>query len=212
VVRECVTSVRALLAGEELTATGQYFSAAAIKLAHPPQEEVPLYLGVSGPKLLRISGKHAEGTLINLTATPAFVRWAREQVALGSQSAKRTSAHRFPVISLYAVGHDGSRAKEAMREVLSFVLAALGPTAITDLAGISEQLAEMIARGGADSVAREMPQAWIEDMTISGTPEECAAKVRAFLAAGADSLLLFPLESEEMARFTAAEVFPLLQM
>jgi alkanesulfonate monooxygenase SsuD/methylene tetrahydromethanopterin reductase-like flavin-dependent oxidoreductase (luciferase family) len=56
-----------------------------------------------------------------------------------------------------------------------------------------------------------MPQAWIEDLTISGTPEECAAKIRAFQAAGADALLLFPLGSEEMGRFTAEEVFPLLQ-
>ena len=211
VVRDCVTSVRTLLSGEELTATGQYFSSSAIKLAHPPKEAVPLYLGVSGPKLLRISGKYAEGTLINLTATPAFVRWAREQVALGMQSAGRTNVHRFPVIALYAVDRDSTRAKETMRGVLASVLATLGPTAITDLAGISEPLAEMIARGGANTIAREMPQDWIENMTISGTPEECAAKMRAFLAAGADALLLFPLGSEELARFTAVEVFPLLQ-
>lgn len=211
VVRECVTSVRTLLSGEELTATGQYFSSSAIKLTHPPKEAVPLYLGVSGPKLLRVSGKYAEGTLVNLTATPAFVRWAREQVALGRKSAGRTDPHCFPVIALYSVDRDGARAKEAMRGVLSFILAALGPTAITDLYGISEQLAQMIARGGADAVAHEMPQAWIEDMTIAGTPEECAAKMRAFLNAGADALLLFPLEAMEMARFTAAEVFPLLQ-
>jgi len=211
VVRECITSVRALLSGEELTATGQYFSSSAIKLAHPPKEAVPLYLGVSGPKLLRLSGKYAEGTLLNLTAPPAFVRWAREQVALGMKSAGRATAHRFPVIALYSVNRDGAKAKEAARGVLSFMLAALGPTAITDLYGISEQLAEMIAHGGADTIAREMPQAWVEDMTISGTPEECAAKMRAFLVAGADAVLLFPLEPEEMARFTAAEVFPLLQ-
>ncbi len=211
VVRECVTSVRALLSGEELTATGQYFSSSAIKLTHPPKEEVPLYLGVSGPKLLRVSGKYADGTLINLTATPEFVRRARAQVALGMQSAGRTNSHRFPVIALYSVDRNGAKAKEAIRGILSFVLAALGPTAITDLYGISAQLAEMIARGGADAIGREMPPEWIEDMTISGNPEECAAKIRAFLAAGADALLLFPLEPEEMARFTAAEVFPLLQ-
>lgn len=211
VVRECVTSVRALLSGEELTATGQYFSSSAIKLAHPPKEEVPLYLGISGPKLLSVSGKYAEGTLINLTATPAYVSWAREQVALAMKSAGRVNAHRFPVIALYSVDHDGAKAKEATRGFLSSVLALLGPTAITDLYGISEQLSDMIARGGADTVAREMPLAWIEDMTISGTPEECAAKMRSFLAAGADTLLLFPQGPEEMARFTASEVFPLLQ-
>jgi alkanesulfonate monooxygenase SsuD/methylene tetrahydromethanopterin reductase-like flavin-dependent oxidoreductase (luciferase family) len=214
VVRECVTSVRALLSGEELTATGQYFSSSAVKLTHPPKEEVPLYLGVSGPKLLRVSGIYAEGTLINLTATPAYVSWAREQVTLAMKSAPRANAHRFPVITLYAADRDSAKAKEATRGVLSYVLAELGPTAITDHYGISEQLAGMIARGGMGTVAREMPQAWIEDMTISGTPEECAAKMRAFLAAGADALLLFPLGPlgpEEMARFTAAEVFPLLQ-
>lgn len=211
VVRECITSVRTLLSGKELTTSGQYFSSSAIKLAHPPREAVPIYLGVSGPKLLRVSGKYADGTLINLTATPTFVRWAREQVAQGMRSAGRTNAHRFPVIALYAVDHDGTKAKEAARGLLSSMLATLGPTATTDLSGISKPLAEMITRGGADNVAREMPQAWIEDMTISGTPQECAAKMRAFLAAGADALLLFAPEAEKMARLTAAEVLPLLQ-
>jgi alkanesulfonate monooxygenase SsuD/methylene tetrahydromethanopterin reductase-like flavin-dependent oxidoreductase (luciferase family) len=127
------------------------------------------------------------------------------------QNAGGTTPHRFPVVALYAVDRDGAKAKEAARGVLSVILSELGPTAITDLSGISEQLAEMIARGGADTLAREMPREWIEDMTISGTPEECAAKIRAFLVAGADAVLLFPLGPEEMARLTAASVFPLLQ-
>jgi alkanesulfonate monooxygenase SsuD/methylene tetrahydromethanopterin reductase-like flavin-dependent oxidoreductase (luciferase family) len=49
VVRECVTSLRALLSGEELTATGQYFSSVAVKLRHPPGKLFRSILGFLDP-------------------------------------------------------------------------------------------------------------------------------------------------------------------
>jgi 5,10-methylenetetrahydromethanopterin reductase len=205
-----VTAVRTLLDGGELTSAGRYFTSDAVRLVHPPPAHVPLYLGVSGPRLLGVSGRHADGTLINFTAPPAYVRWARQQVDAARLGGGYVGVHRFPVIARYSVDHDGAQAKAVMRTALASVLAALGPTAITDCYGISEQLVGMIARGGAEVVAREMPVSWIDDMTIAGTPAECAAKIDAYLAAGADTVFLCPGSDTDSASLTAAEVAPLL--
>jgi alkanesulfonate monooxygenase SsuD/methylene tetrahydromethanopterin reductase-like flavin-dependent oxidoreductase (luciferase family) len=58
-----------------------------------------------------------------------------------------------------------------------------------------------------------MPSQWIEDLTIAGTPEECAEKIRAFGEAGADTVALFPLPTENIDNIialTAREVLPIL--
>ena len=54
-LRESLTSMRALLAGEEITASGDNFHFDHIQLAYPV--EVPLYMGIMGPKMLQLSGE-----------------------------------------------------------------------------------------------------------------------------------------------------------
>jgi 5,10-methylenetetrahydromethanopterin reductase len=58
-----------------------------------------------------------------------------------------------------------------------------------------------------------MPSQWIEDLTIAGSPAECANKIRAFGEAGADTVALFPLPTErldDLIALTAREVLPIL--
>jgi alkanesulfonate monooxygenase SsuD/methylene tetrahydromethanopterin reductase-like flavin-dependent oxidoreductase (luciferase family) len=84
--------------------------------------------------------------------------------------------------------------------------------ALGQVYGIVPQVAGMLP-GGAAQIAREMPDAWLEDLVIAGDPDECAAKLRAFLEAGSDTIGLwpFPLDhSAEVLELTAREVLPQL--
>jgi len=38
--------------------------------------------------------------------------------------------------------------------------------------GVKEELAAMVARGGASAVAAEMPSSWLEDLALVGDPAE----------------------------------------
>lgn len=58
-----------------------------------------------------------------------------------------------------------------------------------------------------------MPARWLDDLMVAGDPDECAAKIRRYLEAGADSVVLFPMPSEragKVVRLAAQEVFPRL--
>jgi alkanesulfonate monooxygenase SsuD/methylene tetrahydromethanopterin reductase-like flavin-dependent oxidoreductase (luciferase family) len=214
-MRECVTSVRTLLAGEELSFEGRYFHFDKVRLTHPAQERLPLYMGVIGPKNLQLSGEIADGTVVSVLASPAYVRWLREQVAIGAERGGRARApHRVATFALFSVDADGRTAKEAVRGITGFYLAAVGPTALTEVYGINELLTDMIARGGAETVTREMPDQWLEDLVIAGDPDECAAKIRVFLDAGSDSVVLFPVpidRADEVVALAAREVLPRLR-
>jgi alkanesulfonate monooxygenase SsuD/methylene tetrahydromethanopterin reductase-like flavin-dependent oxidoreductase (luciferase family) len=113
----------------------------------------------------------------------------------------------------FSVDRDSRRAREAARPSVAFYLAAGGANALTDACGISAELTEMLARGGPELVEREMPERWIADLAIAGDPEECAAGIRAYLDAGADSVALFPMPVEratELVELAAREILPKL--
>jgi alkanesulfonate monooxygenase SsuD/methylene tetrahydromethanopterin reductase-like flavin-dependent oxidoreductase (luciferase family) len=208
-IRECVTAVRRLLAGDELTHDGRSFRFDRVSLTYPPSEPVPIYTGAVGPKMLELSGEIADGSVLSVLAGADYIRWARERIAAGSRDGER----RIAAFAFFSVGEDGAAAKEALRDPVAFYLAAGGRNTLTDAAGISDDLDALLANGGADAVARDMPAAWLDRLTVAGTPAECAAAIRRLLEAGADSVVLFPMPSdrcEEMVGAAAADVLPRL--
>jgi 5,10-methylenetetrahydromethanopterin reductase len=207
-VRECVESLRRLLAGEELTGDG-VFAFREVALTHLPNEELPVSLGMVGPKGLELSGRIADGSVLSVLAGVDYVRWARERIAAGAAQAGRdATAHRVVTYVLYSVDADGAAAREAVREATAFYLEAMPDNALSEVYGIQPQLQELVAAG---TLAAELPPAWLDDLAVAGDPDEAAAKIRALLEAGSDSvcLWLFPLDrGEKILELTAREVLP----
>jgi 5,10-methylenetetrahydromethanopterin reductase len=211
-MRECVTGVRQLLRGEGLTRQGRVFSFDKIRLAFPEAVKTPVHMGVIGPRMLRLSGEIADGTVISVGANTKYIRWARERIDEGRVAAERNDDHRVTVLAIYAVDEDGAAARRAVRSPLAFYKAN-GPNAMTDVEGISGQLSDILERGGQDALVAEMPDAWVEDLAIVGTPEECAARIKSYHQAGVDSVALFPMPSDRVdsiVRLTTERVLPLL--
>lgn len=212
-LRETVKGVKRLLAGETVNRSGAVYTFNDVTLTYPdPTPRTPIRMGVSGPKMLRLSGEIADGSVLSVAASHEYVGWARDQIDKGREIGGRADPHPITVFAIYAVDHDGAAARASARSTLAFYKS-LGTNALTDVYGISDELAALIGEGGYDAVVAGMPDRWVEDLTIAGTPAECAAKISAFYAAGADSVALFPVATDrvnEVVRLTGAEVLPLL--
>lgn len=213
-MRECVSSLRRLLAGEELTEQGEYFSFNSVKLAYPSADAVPVFMGIIGPKMLHLSGEIADGTVGSVMAGTRYLRWAREQIAAGQAAAGRSGApHPFAAFTMFSIDRDGEQARAAIRPTMAFYLAADPVNAMTDVYGIAEQT-RTLAEGGAAVVEAAIEDAWVEDLVVAGTPDECAERIQALLEAGADTVVLFPTpaeQAEQMLELAATEVLPRLQ-
>ncbi|MDH3259352.1 MAG: LLM class flavin-dependent oxidoreductase [Acidimicrobiia bacterium] len=211
-LRDSVTGLRSLLRGDELTHKGSVHSFDRVQLAYPEASPTPVHMGVIGPKMLQLSGEIADGSIFSVAASLEYVRWARDRIEEGRQRGHRTDAHRITMFALYSVDTDGAAAREAVRGPLAFYKSN-GPNSLTDVHGISDQLQEIIDRGGAEALEREMPGRWIEELTVAGSPAECAAKINQFYEAGVDTVALFPTPTDrvsELVELTSAEVIPLL--
>lgn len=212
-MRECVSSVRRLLAGEELTEAGEYFSFDRVRLAYPPLEPVPVSMGVIGPKMLHLSGEIADGTIGSVMAGTHYLRWARERIAGGQSAAGRAGdAHPFAAFAMFSLDLDRERARTAIRSAMGFYLAADPVNAMTEVYGIAERVGEL-AKSGAEAVEAGIEDAWIDDLVVAGDPDDCTRRIQAMLDAGADTVVLFPTPAEraqQMLELAAAEVLPRL--
>ncbi|MBL8133476.1 MAG: LLM class flavin-dependent oxidoreductase [Anaerolineae bacterium] len=185
---ETAEVVRRLLAGETVTFHGQHVHHDRVKLEFPPTEAPPLTLGVRGPRSLAMSGRSADGTILAELSSPAYVRWARERIQAGQAEAGRAGApHRLTVYMLYAVDDDAAAARRRLRPLIASWLS-YGQVDYLRPLGIEEEANDLLARGGREALEAGMPDAWIDQMAVVGTPDDCAAAVQRLVDAGADSV------------------------
>jgi alkanesulfonate monooxygenase SsuD/methylene tetrahydromethanopterin reductase-like flavin-dependent oxidoreductase (luciferase family) len=150
-LREHLTALRALLAGERVTTKGRYVRLDDVALDWPPPGPAPVFAGATGPRTLRLSGEAADGTILTSATPPDGVRQARRLVDEGRRASGRTGVpHHVVVYLLAATGPDAA-------ERLRAELAAEGTGQVPGLgaAGDADTVAEAVRRlaeAGADTV------------------------------------------------------------
>jgi alkanesulfonate monooxygenase SsuD/methylene tetrahydromethanopterin reductase-like flavin-dependent oxidoreductase (luciferase family) len=80
-LREWVTAVRSLLAGDTVTVAGSYVNLDGVALDWPPAGAVPVLIGGRGPKTLALAGELADGLVLDAGTSPDTVRRAIAQAA-----------------------------------------------------------------------------------------------------------------------------------
>ena len=213
-VKDCVDVVRRLLSGERVTFEGETFSCTDVALHYP--HDVPIYIGAFGPKMLKLSGEIADGTILGLITSTDYVRWACEHIVSGAKKRGRTDHHKVVVFVFFSIDEDAARARDKVRGLMALYLQIIHAGelhATTNISGITEELHAILETGGVDALEREMPTAWLESLSVTGTPAECAARIDAYFDAGADSVILMPMPHETAAdaiKLAAREMLPLL--
>jgi 5,10-methylenetetrahydromethanopterin reductase len=190
-LEETVTSVRALLQGQNVTLQGDHVHLDQVQMLVKPEHVPPLYIGAIREKTIRLSGKVADGTIFTELASPAYVRWARAIIEEGMAEAGRTE-NRVAVFIQSKVDPSGSR--DAIRKTLARAM--MWSTFHLQPLGIAEEAEAMKREYGQQGLAERMPESWLDEMTISGTPEQAAASLQRFAEAGTDSIVLQPLDGD----------------
>ena len=194
-LEETTEVVRALLRGENVTFAGQHVTLTDVKLEFPPDHVPPISLGVRGPKSLQLAGRVADGTILGEGTSPTFVRWAREQIDQGRVMAPHAGPHRITVYIWCALDDDANAARDRIRLRIASGLVA-GNRAYWNGLGFASEIEAIIAAGGDDPVgymSRVMPDSWLHDLAVVGTPQQGVDTIHRLAAAGADAVVLVPL-------------------
>lgn len=208
---EVTTAVRALLRGDEITTEGRYVQLDHVQLEYSPSTVPPVQLGVRGPKSLALSGRVADGTILAEGSSPAYVRWAREQIAAGQREAGRTGPHRVTVFTMCSVDSDRAAARDRLRPMLATYIARPRVRAQIEPFGIVPELQALLDQGGVEHLAATLPDAWLDQLAVVGTPDDCANAINRLVEAGTDAVVLVPLQTgAEQVKVLADSIFPAL--
>ncbi|GAA1776062.1 LLM class flavin-dependent oxidoreductase [Luedemannella helvata] len=191
---EYTAAVRALLRGEAGPADGRYVQVEGVVLDERPDVVPPVVLGVRGPRSLALAGRAADGVLLAEPAAPPYI--AATVARLGGGG---------PEIITYdvaVVGDDGRAARAAARAGLAWIGE---PDWAPHLAALPFAGALAGHRRSCSSpreFAATMPEEWVAELALAGTPAEVRERIAARHAAGATSVILAPAESDRLAALT----------
>jgi 5,10-methylenetetrahydromethanopterin reductase len=213
-LRERLEAVRALLAGQTMSISGDYVHLDAVRLDHPPAAAPPILAGVRGPKSLELAGRSADGVILAWPVAPAYIRHAADLIARGRRAAARSGQATLLVGTPISLDQDRAAAAERLRALVAAELASPSSRAHLEPVGLAEEVDELRAKcGSLDEFAAQIPREWIETLTVCGTTYDCATSIDKLHRAGAESVALSvpgPL-NEEQITYLGRELLPNLR-
>ena len=206
-MREIVTAVRALLAGQTVSFDGQFVHLDGVELDYVHQDrrpkDVPIVIGATGLQMMELTGEIADGALLNYLVSPAYNEGALAALAKGAAKAGRTLEDLDrPQLVVCSMDDDRAAALDAARLLVTQYLGQ--QPHIMRASGVPAELldeinAVMTWPATHDEVVRAsalVPDEVVQLITASGTPDECRAKVAEYVAAGCTCPVLYPLGAD----------------
>ena len=205
-----VADMRALLAGKEVELeTGK------IHLKHPCKNGMPIYVAASGPKMLELAGRIADGVIILVGTDPNSIRQARERIEAGARTANRDSREIDLVLWVPCSISDLLPAKDAVKAHVARIVAhplpfLLDPKEQKVLDEIRQAYNYYQHMEQKASQAQVIPDWLVDKFAIAGTRQECVAQVERLRGTGINQIAIIPYgagggdRGETLREFAAA--------
>jgi 5,10-methylenetetrahydromethanopterin reductase len=187
---EAIEIARALLCGETIAFSGERFQVAGRSLANGPRR-VAIILAASGPRMLELAGRAADGVVISAAAAPEYVAWSIDQVRRGEAASGR-QIRRIGLVQT-AVNADGGCARDRLRRNLGFVLRGAHHARNLALAGTpldQAALAAAYAREDWAAVDALVSDEVVDRHAACGTIEQVTQALARYREAGLDEIVL----------------------
>jgi alkanesulfonate monooxygenase SsuD/methylene tetrahydromethanopterin reductase-like flavin-dependent oxidoreductase (luciferase family) len=199
-VREYLTMMRSLVDGEPTSYEGEIFRVKDFQLMMQPAESrLPIYLAGIGPKMAQLAGELADGILGYFYSEEYLRDVVVPNLEIGAERAGRSLdgfdvAVGFPSVAT----RDMDGLAQARGQVVMFSTAAKSSPSYersVAAAGFEAELAEIrerVARADMAGAIEAVPEAMADALTLSGSPAHIRARVDAYRAAGATTVVLNP--------------------
>ncbi|MFD7656976.1 LLM class flavin-dependent oxidoreductase [Actinosynnema sp. NPDC059797] len=193
-LEEYLRAVKGLLRGEAVE-RGELVALDGVRLegACLPEHVPPVLAGVRGPRSLALSGRVADGTVLAEPTTPEYVRTALGQIGA-------PGPHRLVGYNAAAVDPDRAVAVEAVRDGLAWIGEPDWAPHLAPLPFADEFAALRRECGGREEFARRLPEEWVRQLALVGTPDDVRARLAELFAAGLDSAVLIPAAGQTPER------------
>ena len=199
---ESIGIARALLAGEVVQHQGERFQVSGRALETGAQD-VPIVLAATGPRMLQLAGRRADGVLLSAATSVEFVRWSLAKVA---ETATDRPVRRIGLV-FASVDADEGRAYERLKRLLAFILRGAHHSANLEMGGAGLDqgaLYDAIAANDWDCATALVSDEVVAHHSVSGTPAQVRVRLQDYRQAGLDEVVIAGMRGQVMLGETLA--------
>ncbi|MFQ5980764.1 MAG: LLM class flavin-dependent oxidoreductase [Candidatus Heimdallarchaeota archaeon] len=214
VMREIVNNLRKLFNMETVTFKGEFVRIDGIELdiVHGERSPlpIPLYIGATGDKMLKLSGEIADGVLLNYIVSPLYNKKALRLIEEGAQNSNRNLEDiDRPQLVVVSLDDDSDLAINKARELVTQYLGQ--QPHIGKASGVPDDLLETVGKiltwpATPEQIKQAMelvPDETVQLVAAAGTEDECKAKVAEFIKDGCTCPIMYPLADDPGKMITA---------
>ena len=184
--------MRDLLDGKEVQ-----LDSGKIHLLHPCKNKVPIYVAASGPKMLELSGRIADGIIVLVGVADDYLAHAREKISTGAKAAGRKLDDIHLVLWVPCAVSDTAPAKDAVKAHVARVVAhplpyVLDPNEQKVLAEIRKTYDYYHHMDQEANHAEVIPDWLVDKFAIAGTIAECRTQIERLKKSGIQQIAIIP--------------------
>jgi len=191
-LREALSVIRRLLAGEEVTMDGHVVHTCEARLDFVPRRpSVPIYVGARGPRMLEVAGELADGVILGNLAHTKGWEYMVSRVEAGARRAGRDVGQIELVAWFYTcIDDDGEAARQAVRPMVATslvtsrpILSDIGITMPRRFADIMEAQHWSLESESVELAGHAIPEDLVSSFSLAGTPLACREQLHTLLTA-----------------------------
>jgi 5,10-methylenetetrahydromethanopterin reductase len=184
--------MRELFAGKEAE-----LPSGKIHLLHPCTGKVPIYIAASGPKMLELAGRIADGIIVLVGVADEYIAHAREKIAAGARAVGRKLEDINLVLWVPCAVSDNSPAKDAVKAHVARVVAhplpyVLDPNEQKVLEEIRKTYDYYHHMDQQANHAEVIPDWLVDKFAIAGTVAQCRAQIERIKKTGIQQIAIIP--------------------
>lgn len=205
---EAVAQMRAVIEGGE----AELESGSKIRLNFSQDRKMPFYVAASGPKMLELSGRLADGVIILVGVDSGAIERAVERVAAGAEAAGRRLSDIDLVLWVPCAVSESPGAKDAVKAHVARVIAHPLPFSLDEreqkvLDDIRQAYNYYQHMDQRASQARVIPDWLVDKFAVAGTPDECCAKVEELRQSAINQVAIIPYDVGDADRGETLRLF-----
>jgi len=168
-----------------------------IRLLHPCKRRLPVYVAASGPKMLELSGRIADGIIVLVGVAREYIAHAQEKIAAGAKAAGRSVREIDLVLWVPCAVSDRAPAKDAVKAHVARVVAhplpyVLDPEEQKVLEEIRKTYDYYHHMDQQANHAEVIPDWLVDKFAIAGTVEQCRAQIERIKQSGIQQIAIIP--------------------
>lgn len=190
-VREGMTVMKRLLAGETVDFEGEVTKVRGARFSFVPKTKVPIYLAARSPKFMSLVGELSDGSLLN---TPfGYVKKAVDMIRQGAENSGRSLDEiDLGNILPFALADSEAEAKERVKHLTTF-MSAFTSNSVHEALGTKiervESIRKALQKGQEDKAMSMMTNEMIDEFSVAGKPSQCMERVEGFFKAGITQMI-----------------------